>query len=379
MTKKLGIFSVLLLCFACSQSTVKNDLPFFNHNLVSSPESPVSKIKISFVGDILIHSALYKSVVNSKSQNFSQLWQNAIPYFNSADYSYANLEGPTALGISNKLKDMGDIGFVYDGSVYSGEKFLFNFHPRIINDIKDSGIDIISTANNHTFDRGSVGIDRTIDALQERSLNFMGTRRFDEKNKEGIHGLYKITQVKDFKIGWVACSEFLNGFKDKHGQTLLCYEQIDEILQIIQELKQNEKADIVIVTPHWGIEYKIKQNSQQTAHAHKYLEAGADVVIGSHPHVLQPVEHYKTKDGRNTFIAYSLGNFVSGQLGLHKQASAIVFLEFQKNDKLSWISSYGFQPIFFNLKQRQLEIIHPNGPKDVIQHVESIMSLKKGN
>lgn len=334
------------------------------------PLSQNSKIKISFVGDIIIHKQLYQWVIKSTEKKFSSLWKNAIPFFESADYAYANLEGPTALGVNDLLQDKGDIGFVYDGKVYSGDKMLFNYHPQLVEDIRNSGIDIISTANNHILDRGSVGIDKTIDVLRAQELNFFGSRKKGEKI------FHKVTSVKNFKIAWIACTEMLNGFKDLESQTLLCFDQSVQIVNLILEIKKNQQADIVIVTPHWGNEYKNKPTQAQQDYAHLFLDSGADVIIGSHPHVLQPVEQYKTKDGRETFIAYSLGNFVSGQAGLQKQSSAILFLEFEKNPRTSWIVNYSFQPIAFHLNRKKPEVILVHNKSKEFDYIEKLISRK---
>lgn len=343
-------------------------------------DSTSSKIKISFIGDILVHRVLYESVMLGSDRKFSKLWIQAIPFFKSADYSYANLEGPVALGIDGNVHDNGDIGFVYDGKVYSGTGFSFNYHPNIIDDIKASGIDIVSTANNHTKDRGMLGIDKTVDAMNAKGMTFIGTRKKADKAFGPLANMTRITPIKDFKVGWVSCTEELNGRQDEGDQVLFCYSEATQITTLIQDLKKNKGADIVIVTPHWGVEYSLEPTKDQKKFARLFLDAGADVVMGSHPHVLQPVEQYKTKDGRDTFIAYSLGNFVSGQGGLEKKASAIVFLEFEKNQGRSRISNYTYQPTSFTPAADPNAFPHmilATGMSDTLKHIESLISRKR--
>lgn len=336
-----------------------------------------SKIKISFVGDILVHKALYESVMRSPDKKFSRLWTAALPYFESADYSYGNLEGPTALGINNQRVDKGDIGFVYDGMVYSGTGFSFNYHPNIIDDIKASGFDIVSTSNNHTKDRGIIGVDKTIDAMNLKGFNFVGTRKKGDTNPASF---YRITEIKNFRVGWVSCTEHLNGNDDKAHQVLYCVEESSQIVALIQELKNTQKVDVVIVTPHWGEEYQPQPTATQKKQARLFLDAGADVIMGSHPHVLQPVEQYRTTDGRETFIAYSLGNFVSGQARLERKASAIIFLEFEKNQNGTRISNYTYQPTSFlseaEKKNPQPHMILATGMPDSLKHIETFLSRK---
>lgn len=337
-----------------------------------------SKITLSFTGDLLVHQDLYKEVINKKKQDFSVLWSKVAPLLTQADFSQVNLEGPTALGIDNKLKDRGDIGFVYDGEVYSGTNFLFNFHPQIIDAIKNTGFDFITTSNNHTFDRGSIGVDKTIDALNEKKMPFAGTRK-----KGSTDPLYKITDVKDFKVAWIACSEMLNGFKDKFSQTLLCYDQANEVVNLIKKVKSEKLADIIIVVPHWGVEYAHDPAAAQKMHALLFAEAGADVIIGSHPHVLQPAEKLITKDKREVFVVYSLGNFVAYQKDIDRKTSAIVYLEFSKSTstedmtglpvKSTWISNYRYQPTV----RSSFDIFPAAHMPEVVTHAEKYLGKFK--
>lgn len=355
--------SVLLLAFFLIQVLTLQAQEKIKFADSRSPAT--EQIRLGFTGDILIHEDLYKKVDQSKSKDFSQIWSNIIPAFEKADFMYANLEGPTALGITKDRKDIGDIGLVYDKNVYSGTDFVFNYHPRLIDDLKKSGIDIVSTANNHTFDRASIGIDRTIDALKTRGLEFVGTRKANSTD-----AFYKITTVKNFNIAWVSCSELLNGFKDKFSQILLCYDQADEIVKIIAELKSRKDVDTIIVTPHWGIEYKHEPNAKQKKHAQMYIEAGATAVIGSHPHVLQPVQKYTAKDGREAFIAYSLGNFVAFQKDIDRKASAVVYLDFSKDSAGKvWISNYTYEPTL----RSGTEIFLARKNKEAVKHIEQYL------
>jgi len=328
--------------------------------------SPATEqLRLGFTGDILIHEDLYKKVDQSKSKDFSQLWPSIIPAFEKADFMYANLEGPTALGITKDRKDVGDIGFVYDKNVYSGTDFVFNYHPRLLDDLKKSGIDIVSTANNHTFDRASIGIDRTIDAIKKSGLEFVGTRKVNSAAE-----FYNITTVKNFNVAWIACSELLNGFKDKFSQILLCSEQADEIVKIIAELKARKDIDAIIVAPHWGIEYKHEPSANQKKYAQAYIEAGASAVIGSHPHVLQPVQKYTAKDGREAFIAYSLGNFAAFQKDIDRKASAVIYLDFSKDSAGKvWISNYTYEPTL----RSGTEIFLARKNKEAVKHIEQYL------
>lgn len=329
--------------------------------------------RISFTGDLLVHHDLYNKVADDPKNDFTILWKKTIPLFEKADFSYANLEGPTALGIDKLKKDQGDVGFIYkkdmqkeDNVVYSGTHFLFNFHPKIIDDLRKTGIDLVSTSNNHTFDRGSIGIDKTIDEMNKRNFNFVGTRK-----KNSQDAFYKIFPVKNVNIAWIACTEALNGFNDRFSQTLLCFDQKKEIIEMIKTLKARSDVDVIIITPHWGTEYQHEPTQMQKTVGREFLEQGALAVIGSHPHVLQPVEKYTTADGRETFIAYSLGNFVAYQKDLRRKVSALIYLDFTKDPRSgkTTLTNYTYEPTVRFLK----DIFPARHLKEVVEHAEQFL------
>ncbi|MCM2352130.1 MAG: CapA family protein [Pseudobdellovibrio sp.] len=334
---------------------------------VTSVSSTVSSsdVVLSFTGDLIIHQDLYKKVMQDPKHDFSKIWEKTFPLFAAADFSYLNLEGPTALGISNKLKNKGDVGFIYDNEVYSGTDLLFNYHPTLIDALKKTGVDIVSNVNNHSLDRGWKGIDSTIDALNKKGMPFIGVRKSGTDDP-----FYTITKVKDFTIAWVGCTEILNGFNDRKKQLLLCYEQRDEVLKTIEQVIAYKKPDLIIFTPHWGIEYKDTASKMQIDLAHAALEAGASAVIGSHPHVLQPMETYTTADKRETVIFYSLGNFVAYQRDIDRKSSAIVYLKYAKDKNGKTIlKDYYYEPT-----TRYLASIFPaRHLKDVVKHVEKYL------
>jgi poly-gamma-glutamate synthesis protein (capsule biosynthesis protein) len=324
-----------------------------------------TEITLAFAGDLIIHEDLYKKVMKDPKHDFTIIWEKTIPFFQAADFAYLNLEGPTALGITNKLQNKGDIGFKYDKEVYSGTDFLFNYHPTLIDALKKSGIDILSNANNHSLDRGWKGLDATIDALNKKEMPVIGVRKSNSEDP-----FYTITKVKDLTIAWIGCTEMLNGFQDRKNQMLLCYKQKAEVLKTIEQVIAYKKPDLIIFTPHWGIEYKHKASKEQIDLAHEVLEAGASAVIGAHPHVLQPMEKYVTKDKRDTIIFYSLGNFVAYQRDIDRKSSAIVYLKFgkDKSDKVI-LTDYYYEPT-----TRYLTSIFPaRHMKDVVKHVETYL------
>ena len=280
-------------------------------------------LTIAAVGDILLHYPL--QVVGLK-KGFTSLWEQTLPTFKSADIVYANLEGPIDAG-----KNVGT-GFP-----------LFNYPETLAPALKQSGVTIVSTANNHALDQSAKGIDNTLSQLDKAGVKYVGSRaRGSERPWSAI------VEKNNFKIAWIACTAHTNGITDTHNQVLYCFKPKDRttILNLVRDLKN--QVDAVIVTPHWGEEYNNFPEKNQQAFAKQLLDAGALAVIGSHPHVLQPMEKYITPDKRTTFIAYSLGNFVSYQGTVNQRTSVILLLDLTKTQQGTVINGMRFVPLFMS-------------------------------
>ncbi len=326
------------------------------------------------VGDILLHSALQEQA--AKHQDFKPLWGPFLPYFQKADMAYANLEAPTAYGVNKYGEKVNDPGHTFDGVVYSSYP-QFNYHASLIGDLLESGFDVVSTANNHSLDRRSLGLERTIDALEKNGLSFTGTR------KKGGHSWNTIVTRNGLRISWIACTYGTNGIPDKYAQVLHCFDPQDKsiILEEINKQSQNPNIDAVFVTPHWGSEYKTQPNLNQIALGQEFLEAGALAVIGSHPHVPQPMQKYTTSDGRETFIIYSLGNFVSDQNDFRKRATPVLFVGLTKNEKgETFLNGVKFiSAIMNNYSGADHYQLEPSNHEDAInqesyEHILSVLS-----
>lgn len=262
-----------------------------------------SKITLAFVGDIILHQRLRQREEKTK-EGFSTIWQELQPSFDSVDILYGNLEGPVA-------HELGGV---------SGYP-RFNFPESILPELKKSGFDVVSTANNHSLDRGSKGIDITIQKLNRYGLNYTGTLNSNALTVP----FYTLVPLKDSAnrfIAFLACTEMLNGHLDRKKQVLLCYEQNELILQTVRELSQREDVLAVVVTPHWGEENIFEASARQKSWARAVIESGAKAVVGSHSHVIGEVENYK-----NGVILYSLGNFISNQPAAMNKLSLVFYLQ----------------------------------------------------
>ena len=283
------------------------------------------RITVAAAGDLLFHKTLQLQAYR-KGSDFTRFFKPLGPLLRSADMLYANLEGPAAGGVAlGGRAARRDPGRRLDGKVYSAhlKSLNFNYHPSVVTDLKRVGFDVVSTANNHALDRGALGVDRTIDALEEAGLPFTGTRRQGETNRPWS----VVTRAKGFSIAWVACTYSANGIPDRKGQLLFCYEQKAQVLREIAEMADRPGIDAVILTPHWGAQNSHRPLVRQRTLAREAIDAGAIAVIGTHPHVLQPWEKRGVADGREGLIVYSTGNFISNQRRLMERAGVLVFVE----------------------------------------------------
>ena len=305
---------------------------------------PVQMITVAGVGDVLLHDSMQRYAA-ARAGGFSNLFAPVADLIQAADVSFANLEGPAAEGITKTGRKVKATARRYDGWVYSGYP-MFNYHPSIATDLKKAGFDVLLAANNHALDRYAVGADKTIDVMTAAGVAFTGIRKKGD-TKSPWHAITPVTQRnRTWNIAWLGCAYTTNGVPDRHKQVLHCYDQRAEVLKIIGELAKRKDVHAIIFVPHWGQEYWNRPDGNQKLLARQVLDAGATAVIGSHPHVIQPFEKYITKDKRETLIAYSLGNFVSNQIGLARRASAILLLGLKpERDKLV-LAAVGWVPIW---------------------------------
>ena len=292
-------------------------------------------ITIAAVGDVLLHRPLQEK---ASQKGFVSLWEAALPYLRQADIAYANLEGPMASGVTRDGREVPDDGH-WNQRIYSDYP-MFNYHPRLAKALVASGFHIVSTANNHALDRYGIGIDKTTQVLERAGLAFTGTRPRHSKAS-----FISMMRKKNFTIAWIACTAHTNGIDDNNKQVLYCYKKSDRAWLIDKIKALKNQVDAVIVTPHFGEEYTQHQNAVQIQFAHQVLDAGALVVIGSHPHVLQPMEKYHTQDGRETFVIYSMGNFVSFQGAPAKRTTIILFVGLTKQGNRTVINGVQYLPM----------------------------------
>jgi hypothetical protein len=276
-------------------------------------------LTIAAVGDLLLHHELQIQAYASPD-NFLAVWGGVRDLLAQADLSYANLEGTVAAGLDRKGEAIGDPGRVFDKRVYSSYP-RFNYHASLLDDLLASGIDVVSTANNHALDREPPGVDATIAALDRVKLAHTGTR-----TRGSAGPWHTLTQARGITVAWLACTESTNQIPDPEAQVLRCHEPKGALEEMVRALIAEPTVDAVIVTPHWGKEYQPEPTRAQRGLAARLAAAGATAVLGSHPHVLQPWETLPGAGGRETLVLYSLGNFASHQPELPRRSSMVLYL-----------------------------------------------------
>ncbi len=320
------------------------------------------RITIAAVGDLLFHNRLQRYAF-AKKRGFRQFWRPVEDILKSADVTYGNLEGPTADGVAIGGRKVRDPGMRLDLRVYGYRRgsLIFNFHPQVVRDLATSGFDIVSTANNHALDRGARGLERTIYHLRRNHIRFTGTRlrmgqaRASESVDVGRGRLppartqsnrwSTLTHTSGITVGWLACTYSNNGMPDRHRQVLQCYKDRETVLGEIKRLTALGIVDAIMFTPHWGAEYVHRPTRKQRRLAREAIKAGATVVLGGHPHVLQPWEKVQTGNGREGLIIYSLGNFISNMRPSPQRVGTIAMIELTKmKTGQTGISAAGYVP-----------------------------------
>ena len=245
-------------------------------------------LSFAFVGDILLAGQAGRIMVSQNNINYPFA---KAPQLKKADITFGNLECVL-------------YGTVVRRNVRSGKNlgFMFTTPPKLGKSLVSAGFDIVSLANNHALDGGKTGLLSTIKTLDELGVIHAGAG----KNRKEAYEL-KVIGSKGMKIGFLAFADLCNfshcEATDGGAGIAMIKNGLAEALDLIERSRQ--KVDLLIVSVHWGIERQTLPSVRQKMLAKKIIDAGADMIIGHHPHVLQPVEVYKGK-----IIAYSLGNFV---------------------------------------------------------------------
>ena len=259
----------------------------------TTERKPDSKVNILAVGDNLIHAVIYNQAharANGNGYDFSYAYKNIADTIKKADLSIINQET------------------IIDPTRSPATYPCFNSPVELGEEMVRIGFDVFNLANNHSLDMGEKGLRNAIKFWDEQGVVHCGAYL----NKEEYKKIPSNT-VNDIKFSYVGLTDPTNGLSLKDGAetVLMLGENEDMIKERIQAA--SKMSDVVIVNVHWGVEYTHTPTDRQRDLAKKMASWGADIIIGNHPHVIQPVEYIKNDDGSQTLCIYSLGNFISAQ------------------------------------------------------------------
>ncbi len=270
---------------------------------VPTPAPPVrvlARATLGAVGDVLMHEAVKRSAETygrgGPDSGYGWLYAPIADLLSAPDLTFANLETPIAPAAGAGTRE-----------------YVFNAPPDAAAALRDAGVDVVSVANNHAFDQGRAGFEETLRRVEAAGLKAVGAGPADRPAGPVM------ASAGGLSIAFLGWAQFFNQDGNacpaaKAGAApCLQAAQLDRQRAIEAVRAAAAQADAVVVSLHWGVEYEPQPRAEDVELAHALADAGALVVLGHHPHVLQPVELYRRADGRTAVIAYSLGNFVSNQ------------------------------------------------------------------
>lgn len=292
------------------------------------PEALPDRIKtiiISAVGDIMVHDNSLASVKMVEGYDFDPPFSEVMDIIRSADLAIGNLE-TTISGPEAK---------------YTGYP-KFNSPDTLLDTLKKTGFDVLTTSNNHSLDRGTAGLVRTLDQLDKRGILHTGTYKTKEDSETIL-----IVNKKGIKIAILAYSYGTNGqpMEEPYMVNLL---KLNRMLEDVNKAKEL-KPDVIIAYLHMGDECVRQPNKKQKDIVDSMIKAGVDIVLGDHPHVVQPMERKTVTDDegqeREALVIYSLGNFISGRKGLYRDLGIILNIEVEKDTATGKIAIKGTTPV----------------------------------
>lgn len=259
-----------------------------------------------FFGDAMQHKMQFERAkalgTTSNPYNFDTCFELVTPALEDADYSVVNLEMP--LG---------------GGTDYSGYP-MFSAPDSYAMALKNAGFDLFLTSNNHCLDRHDKGLRRTLDILDSMKVDHIGTYR-NATERESLVPFIK--EINGMKVGFLNYTYGTNGIQIQDGAEV-AYINRDKIKKEI-EVTKKAAAEIIVAMPHWGIEYVLNENAEQRSLADFMLKEGVDIIIGGHPHVVQPMKVVTDEaTGRRSLVVYSLGNFISNMTKANTRGGALV-------------------------------------------------------
>lgn len=271
----------------------------------------LSKVSFVAVGDNLIHDTVYEQAAarSSGGYDFTDAYERIAEYIEKPDVAIINQE--TIISTEHNVSSYP----MFNSPVEVGEEML------------EIGFDVFNIATNHSLDCGEKGLISAINFWKNKNAITCGAYL----NAEDMSNI-PTHEVNGVRIAYLGFTDSANGLSLPSDSDVILVRAADESLLQQRIIKAKEIADVVIVSAHWGNEYTHEPTDSQRELAEKLAMWGADVIIGTHPHVIQPVEYITNQDGRKTLVAYSLGNFISAQNRGPRMLGGMLNFEIVKNN-----------------------------------------------
>ena len=320
--KKLVItFSIMFCAIAALVAVILIPQPKVEEELPKEPQKV--SVTIKAVGDNLMHSPIYNSCKTEDGYNFDGLYTHISPYIKDADIAAINQETI----------------FVDEAQTFSGYP-AFGTPTQVGESIEKAGFNLITHATNHTYDRGYNAMLHTMNFWKQyEHITVLGIHESYEKQQE-----IAVWEKDGLKIAMLNFTYGLNGYtlpQDKQYlvNILDCGEENAALIK-----KAEESADITVVFLHFGTEYTHTPTAEQKRDVEFLCQNGADVIIGGHPHVIQPVCEHISENGNKAVVFYSLGNFLSNQSGTDKILGGMASVTISKENGKTFVKHYEMLP-----------------------------------
>ena len=332
------MISILFLLSACSNTeNIQYAEDHKQHDLKITIEKEhleikpkITSIKLAAIGDMLIHSVVYGDAKTETGYNFSSMLEHVTPFLSDPTIAMANQEtmiGGEEIGLSTYPR--------------------FNSPHQVGDALYKAGIDIVTLANNHTLDVGEKAIENALNHWDKIDMRYIGAYR----DKEDSERIRVMETEEDITVSFLGYTYGTNGIPIPDGKdylvNLIDREKIAADVKVAEEV-----SDVIVMNLHFGTEYQRMPNEDQQELVQYVAALGVDIIIGHHPHVLQPMEWIEGKGGNKTFVVYSLGNFLSGQDEFYRRIGGMVEVTIEKKvtrgeEKIQVIAPR-FLPTFVN-------------------------------
>lgn len=274
-----------------------------------------NKVRLGATGDILLHLRLIKEAQQTNgTYDFNHQLSDVKDLFDSVDVSVVNQE-----------------------SIIGGERLGYTDFPNFNSPVeighllKDYGVDMVTIANNHVLDRGEEGLQSAIKNWNKIGLPYVGAYA----SEEDYHQL-RVIHKNGLRIGFVSITKDM-GFNSVINRKPWLVDHfkgssVQHISKRLRKIKAKNLVDIMVVSIHFGKEYHFIPTSDQLEISRTISDAGADIILGHHPHVLQPIDVLFNSRGHETFTTFSMGNFFSGQKGVFRQIGGFLAVDIEKEE-----------------------------------------------